>query len=143
MRLRFILIMAIQICWIAVCIALGAVLVKTIFPSLPHPWLNFATGLSALLVYVLLSITTNIVKSLKAPEVQEASELRMTITRYKKYKQMWNEIQTIYSEEGINSKTERKVYDIIKQAPDMNEWRRFGDYQEKEGKEQWKKQSGL
>ena len=89
-------------------------------------WLGFAFVGAFIFAYWLYCF----IKATKDPEVLEASDLRMTITRYRKYKEANNRIQEIYRTHGTNSAQANKEVDlIISGLPNMNEWRRFMDYQ--------------
>lgn len=96
--------------------------------------IGLAGGIGAVVLDFLARWIYYTIKSFKDPDVIEASKLGMTITRYYIYKKMWDEIQNIYHEEGINSETDRKIDKIIMQAPNLNEWRRFGKYQEEKSR---------
>jgi pimeloyl-CoA synthetase len=71
----------------------------------------------------------NFIKSLKDPDVLEASKLHIDIRHYKKYKEIENEIQQLYKENGLGEDSEKKAFEILKKAPNLNEWRRYSDYQ--------------
>lgn len=89
-------------------------------------WLGFLFVGAFILIYWLYSF----IKATKDPEVLEASDLRITITRYRKYKEANKKIQEIYRTHGTNSDHANKEVDrIISGLPNMNEWRRFMDYQ--------------
>lgn len=81
------------------------------------------------------------IKAIKDPDVQAASNLRMSISRYRLYKRLWDEYQEYMKVHGINSKeSEEKFKEIFKQVPNPNEWRRFGQYmEEKQRKEMMEK----
>ena len=76
-------------------------------------------------------------KASNDPEVIEASELRIDIRRYKKYKDMSERISKVYKEYGLNSPiAEKKVNDIIKEAPNFNEFDRYQKYRMQKDREE-------
>lgn len=85
-------------------------------------------GVIGVMVGLIYLWVKGFIKALKDPDVHEASKLRMSVSHYKRYKEMSEQIQCIYREEGVNYKSDEKVNDIIMQAPNMNEWRRFSEY---------------
>lgn len=71
------------------------------------------------------------IKSTKDPDVQAASNLRMSVSRFRLYKRLWDEYQEYTKEHGIHSQeSEEKFKEIFQQVPNPNEWRRFGQYME-------------
>ena len=99
-------------------------------------WLGFAFVGALIFAYWLYCF----IKATKDPEVIEASDLRMTITRYRKYKEAKNRIQEIYRTHGVNSPQANEYVDrIISELPNMNEWRKFMDYQLKKKQDETRK----
>lgn len=102
---------------------------------------------------LLAGLVWQIIKAAKDPDVQIASDLKMPITRYRKYKEVYDEIQAIYREagpEGIgkaNDKVDKIIAEkLLKTNLNMNEWRRYSNYRLKESSivdayEQWKKEN--
>lgn len=75
----------------------------------------FMIGLIALfLIY-------NFVKSLSDPDVKEASSLMMSVKHYRIYKEIFDE-QIEYHKKG------KMPPDRTNKIPNMNEWRRYGEY---------------
>lgn len=82
----------------------------------------FVIGLIALfLIY-------NFVKILLDPDVKEASNLMMSIKHYRIYKEIYDE-QIEYHKKGIMPP------DRTNKIPNMNEWRRYGEYRLQKQKE--------
>ena len=80
----------------------------------------------AILYWLYLSV-----KSVKDPDVQAASDLRMSITKYRHYQRLYDEYQAFMLEHGTNSKaSENKYLEIFKQIDNPNEWRRYQAYRE-------------
>lgn len=98
-------------------------------------------GFSILIYVVVLLLIVWIwgaVKAAKDPDVKEASYLRMTVKRYKIYKELWGEIQSVYKQNGTTSEDSyNKVTEILKKVPNMNEWRAFGKRQEELSKKEF------
>lgn len=101
-----------------------------LFQKLPHPWHLIACGFIATLFFMSLIPFYYMIKSLKDPDVIEATKIGLTIKRYYIYKKIWDEILQIYREDGINDKTNFKIDKLIAQVPNINEWRKFSNYQE-------------
>lgn len=88
-------------------------------------------GILAILAGGIIWWIIETIKAIKDPDVQAASNLRMSISRYRLYKRLWDEYQEYMKVHGINSKeSEEKFKEIFKQVPNPNEWRRFGQYME-------------
>ena len=79
-------------------------------------------------LYIIVGIVAlyfiyNFIKNLSDPDVKEASDLRMSINHYRIYKEIFEE-QMEYHRKGIMPP------DRSNKTPNMNEWRRYGEYQE-------------
>ncbi len=79
-------------------------------------------SLSILAVLFFIYWIYGFVKALKDPDVQEASKLHMSVKRYRIYKEIFEE-QTKCYDEGL------PVPNRMNDIPNMNEWRRYGEYQ--------------
>lgn len=100
-------------------------------------YVMFWIGLLAVGIYFLFIWVREAFKATKDPEVIEATELRMDIRRYKKYKDMSERISKVYKEYGLNSSiAEKKVNDIIKEAPNYNEFDRYQRYRMQKDREE-------
>ena len=85
-------------------------------------------GLAFLFVFFIIKWISATKKAMNDPDVKAASELHMSIIRYKKYKEIFDE-QVEYARRG---KTPPNRLSEIK---NMNEWRRYGDYRLQKQKE--------
>ncbi len=61
-------------------------------------------------------IVVNVIKATKDPDVIEASNLRMGVRRYKKYKKWYDEHQRLMRRCGIGSKEEQEFFSRLFQA---------------------------
>lgn len=69
------------------------------------------------------------VKALKDPDVQIATNLRMSVKRYRHYERLYNEYQQFIEKHGVHSAaSESKFVEIFKQIDNPNEWRRYQEY---------------
>lgn len=75
------------------------------------------------------------------PDVQAASDLRMTLNRYRLYTRLYDEYQEYMDIHGANSKESiDKFKEIFKQIPNPNEWRRYSEYRLKKFSEESRKE---
>ncbi|WP_099465606.1 hypothetical protein [Parabacteroides provencensis] len=79
-------------------------------------------GLYFVIAVVVLFFIYNFIKSLSDPAVKEASDLRMSINHYRIYKKIFDE-QMECHKNGITPPNRTN------EIPNMNEWRRYGEYQ--------------
>lgn len=87
-------------------------------------------GILAVVIFIVVLWVRETAKAAKDPDVIEASELRIPIHRYRKYKEAWDKILVIYEKYGTDSpKSDKLVFEIVSGLPNMNEWRRYGDKQ--------------
>ena len=92
--------------------------------------LNIGKFVWAIVVGIVGIMFYNFLKHKEDPDVMEASSLGIPMWRYYKYKKASEEIGQIYKELGTESKTAYlKVDAIIKNLPNMNEWRRYSEFQ--------------
>lgn len=71
------------------------------------------------------------IKAVKDPDVQAASSLKMSITRFHNYQKLYDEYQAVMLKHGVHSAAaERKFAEIFKQIDNPNEWRRYQAYRE-------------
>lgn len=91
---------------------------------------------------ILIMFIWHFAKALKDPDVQKASELGMSIARYRKYQRLFDEYQNFMEMHGIDtSAANEKFKEIWKQIDNQDEWRRYSAYRAQEGsiEEQMKK----
>ena len=119
----------IQFVWVSISIITGGLIAMYIFES---PLLkSIFSGVFSIFVYFLLASITYIIKAAKDPDVQAASNLGMSITRFRHYQRLWDEYQEYMKEHGIYSReSEEKFKEIYSQIKNPNEWRRYGQYRE-------------
>lgn len=78
------------------------------------------------------------VKALKDPDIHIATDLRMSITRYRKYQRLYDDYQAFMLEHGVNSPaSEKKFAEIFRQIENPNEWRRYQAYRERKQREEF------
>ncbi|MCM1077777.1 MAG: hypothetical protein NC411_10505 [Bacteroides sp.] len=87
-------------------------------------------GVGFVVAWVLVMIVYNIIKASKDPDVKTATNLQMSITKYKKYQRLYDEHWDIMMKHGADSKEAEdffrtKVYPNIENP---NEWRRYENY---------------
>lgn len=83
---------------------------------------------SVVLVVIVAMFVNEFRKSLKDPDVIEASNLQMPINHYKIYKKILEEQQECI-------RNHKHIPDRTNEIPNMNEFRRYGDYQLKKSVE--------
>lgn len=90
---------------------------------------NFVLSLIIIGVIFLLFFMYHSIKAAKDPNVKAASNLRMTINRFNLYTRLYDEHQDCLLKYGVESQeAQLKGVEILKQVPNMNEWRRYCDY---------------
>ncbi len=125
----------IQLFWVALCLFLAYLISSAIFNKTILVYLFSA--LFAVTIYFVIYWIQESIKAAKDPDVQAASNLRMSITRFRLYQRLWDEYQEYMKVHGINSReSEEKFKEIFKQIPNTNEWSRFGQYMEKKQREE-------
>lgn len=93
--------------------------------------MSIVYGLCAVVLVAILYWLFLTVKAMKDPDVQIASTLRMSITRYRHYQKLYDEYQEFMLKHGANSQaSEKKFIEIFKQIDNPNEWRRYQAYRE-------------
>jgi len=70
------------------------------------------------------------IKAVKDPDIQEASKLMMSIKHYRIYKEIYEEQTKCYD-------NNTPFIDRTNEIPNMNEWRRYCEYQVKKISEKW------
>jgi len=78
---------------------------------------------------------------MKDPDVQIASDLRMSVKRYRHYQRLYDEYQSFMIEHGVHSQaSEKKFAEIFKQIDNPNEWRRYQTYREQKQRNEYMKE---
>lgn len=94
-------------------------------------------GFVFLIFGIVIMFIVNMVKAMKDPDVIAASNLKMDVRRYKKYKEWYDEHQRLMQQYGIDSKEEREYFlSFFKQIKNPNEWRRYQAFRFKGIKDQ-------
>lgn len=121
----------IQLTWIALSITIGVILAYR-WASTKGTFM-VAVCLSVV-IYGGLNFLGNIFDawrhSLNDPDVQAASKLRMSITRYRKYQKLYDAHWDVMMKFGVNSSEAEKFFvkEVYPNIPNLNEWRRYEDY---------------
>lgn len=73
-------------------------------------------------------------KAFNDPDIIIASNLRMTINRYRLYRKLYNELQELIKKYGIDSPNIDEIYriKIFPKIKNTNEWRRYQTYRWRE-----------
>lgn len=80
-------------------------------------------------------------KALKDPDVQIATDLRMSVKRYRHYQKLYDEYQEFMHTHGVHSAaSEKKFREIFKQIDNPNEWRRYQAYREQMQRDEFMKE---
>ncbi len=86
-------------------------------------------GLGFVLAGAVLFWLYESIKSKKDPDVQAASNLRMSVNRFRKYQRLYDEFFDCMMKYGVHSSiAEKKFVEIFKQIDNPNEWKRYQDY---------------
>lgn len=86
-------------------------------------------GLVGVVICFVAMLVYHMIRAAKDPDVQAASDLRMSVTRYRHYRKLYDEYQDFMRVHGIHSAaSEKKFMEIFKQIENPNEWRRYQDY---------------
>lgn len=121
----------IQLFWVAVSLFVGVSLACHIFDTMI--WKSVFGGVFSLFAYFLGTIITEWIKAMKDPDVQTASELRMSVKRYHKYQRLYDEYAEFMKIHGTHSRaSEEKFAEIFKQIDNPNEWRRYQEFRFKQ-----------
>lgn len=103
--------------------------------------MSFLYGIGAVAVGLIFYWLFVTVKAMKDPDVHIASELRMSIKRYRHYQRLYDEYQDFMLKHGVNSHaSEKKFAEIFRQIDNPNEWRRYQSYREQKQKNEWLKE---
>lgn len=109
----------IQFFWIAIALAIGVFIACKLFESLM--WRSIFGGIFSFITYGLMFQLSNYIKSMKNPDVQKASSLRLTIEEYNKMKKLfenmlinerviYDELKDLYSEILVNHPKQWRTY---------------------------------
>lgn len=140
--MKVVLVFFIQLLWLIVAALIGGYISISIFDSIL--WRCLFGGVFSVLMYFLIFTFTQWVKAMKDPDVLAASDLRMSVKRYRVYKRIYDEYQAFMREHGTDSPaSERKFAELFKEVKNPNEWRRYQNYRyelaKKERQEEYKK----
>lgn len=89
--------------------------------------------LFSVIVLVLLNFIRFYRLAKKDPEVRAASELGMSIDRYRLYEELDKEYHEAMQKYGIDSpEADKKFDEIMPRIKNFNEWRRFSEYKKEQ-----------
>lgn len=94
---------------------------------------SLLTVIGVLIGGLLLYWLYETLKALKDPDVQIASDLRMSIKRYRKYQRLYDAHWEIMMKCGSNSREAENFFakEVYPNLPNLNEWRRYQEYRSK------------
>lgn len=125
-RTKKLAIILIQLFWYVISAIITYYIIKTWFAGVNQSLKLILGGLVYIAVISLILIITNIIKSLKDPDVLAASDLRIPIYRYRKYKEWYYEHQRLMKKYGIDSKEANDYFvSFFKKIKYPNEWRKY------------------
>lgn len=91
-------------------------------------------GFGAVLFAILVSIVYHWVKAMRDPDVQIATDLRMSVLRYREYERLYNDHWDVMMKYGPNSKEGEHYFAKVVfpelQKLNMDEWHRYQSYRE-------------
>lgn len=90
------------------------------------------SGVLAVVLFFVIGILYQSIKSLNDPDVKDASKLRMSIREFTLYKELWEDYQRHLESLGSDKFDAGEAYfvkNIFPRIKNMNNWRRFGEYQ--------------
>ena len=94
-------------------------------------------GIVAVIAWIVIMLVVNIIKATKDPDVIEASNLRMDVRRYKKYKEWYDEHQRLMRQYGVGSMEAQEYFlGFFRQIKNPNEWRRYQAYRYNKAKQE-------
>lgn len=125
--MKVVLVLFIQLLWLVVACCIGGYVSMSIFDSML--WRCLFGGIFSMIMYYLMFVFTEWVKAMKDPDVLAASDLRMSVKRYRVYQRIYDEYQAFMIEHGTDSPaSERKFRELFKEVKNPNEWRRYQQY---------------
>lgn len=91
-------------------------------------------GAALAIIVFLIGWLWHFFKALKDPDVTIASDLRMTITRYRHYRELYEELQELMKTYGSDSPYVDEIFriKIFPKIKNPNEWRRYQAYRWRE-----------
>lgn len=129
----------IQLLWVALCLFAGYEVSVNFFSTSSFLVRGLVTGTSAIIIYAVIAIISNIISVTKDPDVKAASDLRMDVRRYRQYREWYDEHQRLMEKYGINSKEEQTYFmNFIKKIGNKNEWRRYQNFRFEQSRTEWK-----
>lgn len=89
-------------------------------------------GVGLIVFAFVIGLVRSIIKASKNPDVQAASDLKMTIQNYRKYQKLYDEHWDVMMKYGANSREAEHFFNksIFPQINNHNEWRRYQNYRE-------------
>ncbi len=100
--------------------------------------MNLIYGIGAVVVGIILYWLYLTAKALKDPDVQIATDLRLSIKKYRHYQRLYDEYEDFMLKHGANSQaSEKKFIEIFKQIDNPNEWRRYQAYREQKQRNEY------
>lgn len=90
-------------------------------------------GIGALMGGLFLYWLYETMKAMKDPDVQIATDLRMSIKRYRKYQLLYDAHQSVMMKYGVNSQEDERFFqkEVFPNLPNLNEWKRYQEYRSK------------
>lgn len=100
--------------------------------------MNFLYGIGAVVVGVIFYWLFLTAKAMRDPDVQIATDLRMSVKRYRHYQRLYDEYKDFMLQHGVNNQaSEKKFIEIFKQIDNPNEWRRYQAYREQKQRNEY------
>lgn len=85
--------------------------------------------ISIIVVIAVLLFVKSVVKSSKDPDVINASNLRMSVNNYRKYKEWFDKHQELMDKYGTESKEAYEYFNsFFKRIKNVNEWRKYQNF---------------
>lgn len=119
----------IQIGWVALAVILGFIISKAIFNTILLR--SIFGGLFTVIIYLAMWWISEAIKAGKDPDVQESSKLHMSVSNFRRYKQIWERYQEFIALRDTQpTEADDAFKDVFSQIRNLEEWRRFGEYME-------------
>lgn len=100
--------------------------------------MNVLYGIVVVVVGIILYWLFMTLKAMRDPDVQIATDLRMSVKRYRHYQRLYDEYQEFILKYGVHSQaSEKKFAEIFKQIDNPNEWRRYQAYREQKQRNEY------
>lgn len=86
-------------------------------------------GISIIAAIAIFIFIRSFIKSLKDPDIRNASNLRMSVNNYRKYKEWFDKHQELMDKYGTDSKQAYEYFNsFFQKIKNKNEWRRYQDF---------------